>query len=343
VCGGIGRHLGVDPVVVRLTAVALTFFGGAGVLLYLAAWILIPAEDEVPGAGPGEAPQPAGRAAVILGVLALLVVAGPILFAPALVTGGVLAVLAVLGVTGLAAAWLVTGRRPGRDAVSLAKAAVLGLGMLVLLSVLAAASFWTAGVGGGAFVAIAVVAAGLAIFVGAFLAPVRWLVLPALAIALPAGFVAAAGIDLDGGVGQRTHRPATLDELRDGYELGLGELTVDLRSLKLPRGDHRLRVGVGMGEAIVIVPDDVCVAADARIGVGAADVLERRSAGLDVDLVERRLARPGAPRLVVDADIGIGHLDVRHTDPPRWRERPPWRDRGRDAGAGRGGDTACAA
>ena len=46
-----------------------------------------------------------------------------------------------------------------------------------------------------------VIAAGGAIASGAFLRPVRWLVLPAVMLALAAGSVPAAGIDLDGGIG----------------------------------------------------------------------------------------------------------------------------------------------
>ena len=55
-----------------------------------------------------------------------------------------------------------------------------------------------------------------------------------MTLALAAGVVAAANIDLDGGVGQREYRPGTSAELRDRYELGVGELVVDLRDTDLP-------------------------------------------------------------------------------------------------------------
>jgi phage shock protein C len=44
VCGGLGRHLGVDPVVLRIAAVLLVFVGGAGFVLYLIGWLVIPEE-----------------------------------------------------------------------------------------------------------------------------------------------------------------------------------------------------------------------------------------------------------------------------------------------------------
>src|SRR4051795_11369851 len=44
VCGGLGRYFGLDPVIVRLAAVALTFAGGAGIIAYAGAWLLVPEE-----------------------------------------------------------------------------------------------------------------------------------------------------------------------------------------------------------------------------------------------------------------------------------------------------------
>jgi phage shock protein PspC (stress-responsive transcriptional regulator) len=46
VCGGAGKMLGIDPVILRLAFVALTLLGvGTGALLYLIAWVMIPEED----------------------------------------------------------------------------------------------------------------------------------------------------------------------------------------------------------------------------------------------------------------------------------------------------------
>jgi len=42
VCGGLGRHFGVDPVVFRIAFVVTALAGGSGVLLYLVAWLLVP-------------------------------------------------------------------------------------------------------------------------------------------------------------------------------------------------------------------------------------------------------------------------------------------------------------
>jgi phage shock protein PspC (stress-responsive transcriptional regulator) len=44
VAAGLARYLGVDVMIVRLAFVVLTFFGGAGIALYLAGLLLIPEE-----------------------------------------------------------------------------------------------------------------------------------------------------------------------------------------------------------------------------------------------------------------------------------------------------------
>ena len=44
VAGGLARHLDIDPLIVRVAFVVLTFFGGAGLVLYIACWLLVPEE-----------------------------------------------------------------------------------------------------------------------------------------------------------------------------------------------------------------------------------------------------------------------------------------------------------
>ena len=42
VAGGLGHHLGLDPVIIRLVFVVLALAGGGGLLAYVIAWIVIP-------------------------------------------------------------------------------------------------------------------------------------------------------------------------------------------------------------------------------------------------------------------------------------------------------------
>ncbi|MPR00244.1 PspC domain-containing protein [Modestobacter sp. I12A-02628] len=42
VCGGLAEHTGIDALLWRVGAIALTFAGGAGLLVYLLLWVLMP-------------------------------------------------------------------------------------------------------------------------------------------------------------------------------------------------------------------------------------------------------------------------------------------------------------
>ncbi len=46
VAGGLGDYFNVDPLLIRIGFVGLIIFGGAGLVLYLVAWLLMPAEGQ---------------------------------------------------------------------------------------------------------------------------------------------------------------------------------------------------------------------------------------------------------------------------------------------------------
>ncbi len=54
-CGGLGRHFGVDPLVFRIAFVVMSLAGGTGVLLYLVGWALVP-DDQGRAFGAGWLP-----------------------------------------------------------------------------------------------------------------------------------------------------------------------------------------------------------------------------------------------------------------------------------------------
>jgi phage shock protein PspC (stress-responsive transcriptional regulator) len=308
VCGGFARYFNVDPVLVRIGAVALAFVGGAGLLLYLAALLLMPSDEG--GAVVETSGQGRNRALVIAGVAVLLLVAWPFLLGGGLLLAGVGIPLALLVGTGVLVWWLVSGEGPSGDARDVARRAALGVGVLLLCCIVFFGGAFAAAAGPDWLVPALVIAAGAAIVAGAFLKPIRWLVPPALALALAAGVVAAAGIDLDGGVGDREYRPASTADLRDRYELGVGELVVDLSDTQLPAGDVPLELDLGVGEARVVVPEDVCVSTTADVGIGNVRMFGRDNGGIDIDFEETPNADPDVTRLVLDAEVGIGEVRV---------------------------------
>lgn len=320
VCGGLARYLNVDPVIVRVVAVALIFAGGAGLLLYAAAFLLVPNEGE--GGGPGEAPR---RAFVIAGVIVLCIAIGALLpFRWGWWDDGwSLLPLGFIALAGLVVWRFATGERPQGNPRAVLRAMALGVALIILCVVLAFGAAWAAADGGGTTVAAIVIAAGLALIAGAFLdGRARWLILPALAVALPAGVVSAADLDVTGGHGERTYRPASSDAVRSSYRLGAGKLVVDLRAANLTPGDHRVKVKLGVGEAQLLVPRDVCVSTDSHLGIGGVQAFNRDGGGIDFDWQDERRAPVGTARVVVDANVGIGAFTVHHEGDRGWDREP---------------------
>jgi phage shock protein PspC (stress-responsive transcriptional regulator) len=319
VCGGIARYFNIDPVLVRVGAVALAFLGGAGLLAYLAAVLLIPKEGE--GGRPPEAPN---RGLAITGVVLLVVAIGVVLpFHGGWGASWGLVPLGFIALAGLFVWRLASGQRPEGDARAVLRAMALGVALIAGCIVLAISAAWASAAGGNGVVAGIVIAAGLALIAGAFVGSwARWLILPALALALPAGVVAAADLDVRGGTGEVTYRPASTAEVRDSYRLGVGHLVVDLRDARLTPGDHRIKIRLGVGGAELLVPPGVCVSTDSHVGIGGTSVFNRNGGGIDTDWTDERSAPEGTPRVVVDGDIGIGALIVHHNDHEHWDGAP---------------------
>lgn len=96
VCGGIAEYFEIDPVIVRLVAIALFFVGGSAILAYIIGMIIIPYEPLEassgtagssssapaadlavdPAAVPAAAARPAGNESVSLFIGILLIVIG---------------------------------------------------------------------------------------------------------------------------------------------------------------------------------------------------------------------------------------------------------------------------
>ncbi|HEX4976915.1 MAG TPA: PspC domain-containing protein [Nocardioides sp.] len=75
VAGGLGRHLNIDPTVLRVLLVVLVFFGGAGVLIYAAAWLLVP-EEGTERSIVQTSPSTRNTLLIVVGVLGALLLIG---------------------------------------------------------------------------------------------------------------------------------------------------------------------------------------------------------------------------------------------------------------------------
>jgi len=350
VCGGLGDYLNVDPTWVRLGFVAAVLFGGFGLLAYLVMAVVVPEDD---GSGnPVSGQRPPTWALVLLGLAVLFALPGPLWgwgwggphwwwdFAGAFWLG-VLILAGVLAYRALSGRPLDLFRRRGGDDPTKAKAKAadepeagggppriaraLALIAIVLIGFSAAAAMavisgWATATGNGAVIAGVVIALGVALGATAFFADSRqaapWLLGLALILALPAGAVAAGDVRFDGGIGQRDHRPTVATDIpADGYELGIGQLIVDLRDLPWSEGQVvPLRTELGIGQLIVAVPTEVCVTGEADIKGGELLVRGDATGGVDAEF-DRGTPAGNAPRLELDAEMQFGQLVVTDDDP----------------------------
>ena len=318
VAGGLGRHLNVDPLAIRITFVILSFAGGLGILVYLACLVFIPSDDPA-------APPVRWGVARIAGV-GLLTVAAISILSPHWLWGPELMILLAAGVILYLLIRVV--RDDGASHISgIAARIAIGIVLLALAVGGFAAAAAGSALGGGIVIAGLIIACGIGLVGGAFRGGARWLIAPAVVLALPLAAVAATDLDVRGTWGDRTFRPATVAELGDGYEMGVGSMRIDLRDLELPPGRTELPLQLGVGEIQVLVPDDMCVTSDGKVSLGAVDVGDGEEGGVDVDVHDRRTVDPGVRYLHLAVDLGVGHLVVgdRFFD---WNRGPGWaRDR----------------
>ena len=264
VAGGIGDHIGVSPLLVRVAFVVVSLFGGAGILAYLVLAVALPEDDGTGRPVPDSVWARLGKVLLVCFLVAL------------------------------------------------------GLGVA---AVLAFASAWATATGHGTVVAAVVVALGAGLVASAFATSVRrritpWLLTAALVLGIPAGAIAAADIDIDGSVGERTYTPTVPTDIpADGYKLGTGQLIVDLRDLPWKPGKTiAASAHLGIGQLIVSAPPNVCVQGHATGKAGELLVAGQVSHGIDPD-VSLPTATSNAPRLQLDADIQVGQMTVTDKDP----------------------------
>jgi len=329
VAGGLGRHLNIDPLVLRVLLVVLVFFGGAGILLYGAAWLFVPeegSEDAVIST------KPTTRSALLIvaAVLACLLLLGDTWGG----WGGPFPLLlAVIGVVALvviatrdrarpdpsthpAATYAPTTYRPARAdrgpklfGFTVAFIAV-ALGTLGL--------FDAAGVevADAAYAALALTVVGVMLVVGSVAGRPGGLIL--LGIVAAVALVVTATVDRYGYAYEQADSfsvtPPSASTLDEGYSILAGRMDVDLTTVDdLENLDGRtLTLRAEAGDVFVVVPDGLDVRVDAEIGIGGEiDVDGQREEGRNPELVTVINGGDDVPELTVVIDLRVGSIDVR--------------------------------
>jgi hypothetical protein len=192
---------------------------------------------------------------------------------------------------------------------------LIAIGAFIGLCVIAVGAAWAGATGHGVAVAIVIIVIGVLLALAAFSGGARWLIAPALALAIPLGAVSAADISFGDGVGEREYRPLAAAAIpADGYELGIGRLAVDLRSLDWkPNSVIDLNVDLGVGEAVVAVPSNVCVVTDTLTRAGNNVIAGDQSDGFDVHS-NANAGATATPRLNLTGEVDFGELRVINDD-----------------------------
>jgi phage shock protein PspC (stress-responsive transcriptional regulator)/predicted membrane protein len=326
VAGGLGRYFDISPTFFRIGFVILTLVGGAGILLYVAAALVIPDEGRsdsiVSEALRRHRDRPWLLAGVALVGIALVSLIAQADFWP---NSGFAWTLLLLG--GLA---IVIAQRRSNDGSpppetqssaaeprprppSLFLPVVGGLlaaaGALALLAAVGVDIPWDVALAVGAIATGVAVVAGAAtrrrtgglVVVGVFLAT--------LAIA-----VSAIDIQLEGPIGERTYSPLLAADVHRNYEMSIGDLTVDLTNTVLD-SDTEIDANVGIGSVTVVVPADAVVSVDASASAGEVTVFGRKDDGVDAHVSENSIS-PGALQsgtvktIQIDTHVGLGNVSV---------------------------------
>jgi phage shock protein PspC (stress-responsive transcriptional regulator) len=281
VCGGLARYFDIHPAFYRIGFVVLTLIGGAGVLIYLAAALVIPDEGEEDSIAAVVLREPRDRPWPMIG-LALIAIAGLVLLSRVSIwpSGDAAWILLLIG--GIIVLQLSNRPRPEAVAEEAERAEPI-------TATAARPSPWRWP---------RRVALGLATALGVAIA----FVLVAAAI-----FAAVFHVHVGNGIGDQTYDVATLGDLRPEYELGIGDLRVDLRDVRLPVGVTHLRTRVDVGRLVVLVPHDTALRVHSDTDFGNVDLLGRSADGREVD---RSVDETGKRVLDLDAHVGAGSLHV---------------------------------
>ena len=358
VCASLGRATGTDPVLWRVLVVVLTFFGGSGLVLYLAGWLLIPEEGRPSSELQRLVRGQGASAGAVVALAVLLVLASFVVLddgrglVPLLVIG-VLAYLVLRGrqsptaataggpdasSTGWAtppawtgeswtppagtppggwgappAAWPPPPPPPPAPPAPTSPLGLLTISAAVVVAgaMLLAGALGVDGITATRVLSVALLVVGGGLLLGAVWGRARWLIAPAVVLALAVGATSAAD-GVDGSTGERRWVATG----STAHRLGAGSAVLDLRPLAgTERRDLTVESRVGLGELVVLVPEDLRVDLASHVGLGELSIVQTDGTrttldgpGLQRDV---ELGPDGARNVRLDVRVGLGELEVR--------------------------------
>jgi phage shock protein PspC (stress-responsive transcriptional regulator) len=328
VAGGLARHLDIDPIILRVALVVLVFFGGAGLLIYGACWLLVP-DEYTDQAKLRLDERSRGVALILVGAIAALAVVGDSMGGwgfpwPLAILGLIVfLVLTLRGEARPAPATAPVPPMPPAPGTTYAPAPVapprnpkkrgpllfwftmaltaLAIGLLGIVD-LAGAS-----VTDSAYPALALGLIGTMLVVGAFYGRAGGLIAVGLVAALA---TAAATTAHEVDAGQIDESPTLAADVDDHYELFAGKIEVDLSNVQdVENLDGRqLDIEATFGQIVVTVPDGVNVAVDANVDGGETRLFGDNESSSNS--VRHSAGVTDAPEIDIDIDLVFGEITV---------------------------------
>jgi phage shock protein PspC (stress-responsive transcriptional regulator) len=357
VAGGIARHLDIDPIIVRVALVVAVFFGGAGLLAYVGAWLLVPEEgtDDEPL---GLDRRSRSMALAGVGVLSLLCAVGD--WAGAFWFPWPLAIVAAILLwflnrnerssrrssdngygygegyepptwTGASAAsatayappvgpveeperWEQYAREPRRPRNPRRRGPVLFFFTLALIAlaegVLGVVDLAGASVTDSAYPALALGIVATMLLVGSFWGRAGGLIALGVVAA-----VATAGATLGNTFPEDrvAYAPTSAAQVRDSYDFGGGELTLDLSDVSdVDALDGRdIAIDGVVGRVEVVVPRGMDVSVGTQVVAGDSRVFDQQQDGFDITLDHALDGGDQVPDMSLTIDLVAGEILVR--------------------------------
>ena len=349
VAAGIADRLGIDRWIVRLAFLLLFFGGGAGLLLYIAGFLLIPGEGEPDSIGQRWANQ-ANSTSPWVGILLVLIAAGilfsnfpffngGLLFPTALLVIGILLYRGDLpGFTGKPRPRpdrptstseetdeLMTtaiqphdlAPKPVRPVVVKPRTPPSPLGRITIgatviaLGLLAVLDRISPAIDADPrhYLALAVTTLGLGVLVGTVYGRARWIIPIGLLLIPP--LVAASAVEAGAGTWRVAQlvRPTQFAQVVPLYERAVGEMVIDLTELPWNGESIEIAAEVGVGKLEVILPDGVAIEASSEVGIGNLNGIDFNQGGLGVDEVVS-FAGNGLGEVHATLEVAIGEIEI---------------------------------
>jgi phage shock protein PspC (stress-responsive transcriptional regulator) len=279
VSGGLARYFDIHPAVYRVGFVVLTLLGGAGIVIYIAAALVMPNEGEEDSFATRILRERRDRPWPVIGLgLLAAALAAALSNASLWPHGDAWFLLLILGAAIL---WITRHGRdlplePSADAPTVPVTALAKEDSRRIRRV----------------------------FKGLVIA---FATLVALLILATAALAAAFHVHISSGVGERSYLVTGTQDLRDDYKLGIGKLTLDLSDVSFAASPTTtIKARVDVGELDIILPAGTPVRVNGSAQAGRVEVFGNADEGGDAKLNTEATK----PLLILNAHVGAGQVQI---------------------------------